>query len=150
MARNVQLAQINNTYAGNAWLPYSAGIVQANAQAQFDLRETYRFASPIFLREDPEKVAASLDNPDVLGLSSYIWNWEWNKALAREVRARHPNTLIVMGGPQIPNWSDGFFQSHPYADILVHGEGEVTFVNILRERLKESPDYSQVRGITFT
>jgi putative methyltransferase len=149
MVRNVQLAQVNHTYAGNAWLPYSAGIVQANAMAQPDLREDYQFARPIFLRDDPARTAEFIDSPDVVGISSYIWNWEWSKVLAQEIRKQYPSSLIVMGGPQIPNWSDGFFQGHPYVDILVHGEGECIFSDILRERRKENPDYSQVRGITF-
>ena len=147
--RTVQLAQVNRVYAGNAWLPYSAGIVQVNAEAQPDLREVYRFASPLFMREYPSRVAKSLDSPNVLGISCYIWNWEWSKALAQEVRTRNPHSLIVMGGPQVPNWSDGFFKEHPYVDILVHGEGEVTFANILRERLRENPNYANVRGITL-
>ncbi|MFH1311214.1 MAG: radical SAM protein [Nanoarchaeota archaeon] len=149
MVRKVQLAQVNHIYGGNAWLPYSAGIVQANAMVQPDLKEDYKFVSPIFLRGDPSKIVAAMDNPNVVGISSYVWNWEWNKALAQEIRRQNPGSLIVMGGPQVPNWSDGFFQGHPYIDILVHGEGEITFTDILRERRKENPDYSQVRGITF-
>ena len=150
MVRNVQLAQVNHMYGGNkAWFPYSAGLIQANARAQPDLKNDYNFAEPIFKRDDPVKAVAGMDNPDVVGISSYIWNWEWSKALAAEVRRQYPSSLIVMGGPQVPDFSDGFFQGHPYVDILAHGEGEVTFANILRERKKENPDYANVRGITF-
>ncbi len=150
MTRNVQLAQVNHRYGGNkVWFPYSAGLIQANARAQNDLKEEYHFAMPIFMREDPARVTSEMDSPDVVGISSYIWNWEWSKALASEVKRQYPKSLVVMGGPQVPNWSDGFFENHPYVDIIVHGEGEVTFANILRERLRESPDYSNVRGITY-
>lgn len=150
MARNVYLAQVNHKYGENkVFLPYSVGLLQAHAKAQPDLNESYRFARPMFLRENPHDIARSMDNPDVLGISCYIWNWGWDNALAREVRNQHPNSLIVMGGPQVPNRSECFFKEHPYVDILVHGEGEIIFSDILRERLKPNPNYQEITGITL-
>ncbi len=150
MVKKVQLAQVNHMYGGNkAWFPYSAGLIQANAKAQPDLKNDYEFAVPIFKRDDPVKVVSEMDSPDVVGISSYIWNWEWSKALAVEVKRQYPSSLVVMGGPQVPDFSDGFFQRHPYVDIITHGEGEIIFANILRERKKENPDYSGIRGITY-
>ncbi|MEK6840544.1 MAG: radical SAM protein [Nanoarchaeota archaeon] len=175
MARNVCLAQVNNKFGENkVFLPYSVGLLQAHAQAQPDLRGEYNFARSIFMREDPSTTARSMNNPDVVGISCYIWNWEWSRALAKEVKRQHPNSLVVMGGPQVPNRSDDFFHGnrnslvnivsqqtpnrsddsshrahgHPFVDILVHGEGEVIFSEILRERLKVSPDYTKISGLT--
>ena len=150
MTRNVYLAQVNNMFGENkAFLPYSVGILQAYAKNQPDLKKAYRFAQPFFLRDpDLNKVAKSLDSPDVLGISAYTWNWEWSKALARAVRKQHPNSLIVMGGPQVPDRSKGFSREHPYVDLLVHGEGEIAFSDVLRERLKETPNYSNIKGLT--
>ncbi len=149
MAKNAYLAQVNNKFGENkVFFPYSVGLLQAYAQNHPDLNKAYKFARPLFLRENPGEVAKSLDSPDVLGVSCYIWNWEWGKALAREVRERHPGTLIVMGGPQVPDRSDGFFQEHPYVDLLVHNEGEHAFSDVLRERLKENPDYTRLPGLT--
>jgi putative methyltransferase len=150
MTRNVYLSQINNKFGGNkAFLPYSVGLLQAYAKAQPDLNESYKFSRPIFLRENPRNVAESLDKPDVLGISCYVWNWEWNNELAKEIRGQHPDSLIVLGGPQVPNRSEGFFEEHPYIDILVHGEGETIFSDILREHLKPNPNYLRIPGITL-
>lgn len=150
MARNVYLAQVNNRYGENkVFLPYSVGLLQAHAKAQQDLNEFYRFNELTFLRENPHDVARSMDNPDVLGISCYIWNWEWSKALGKEVRNQHPDSLIVMGGPQVPNRSENFFEEHPYVNMLVHGEGEEIFSEILRERLKSNPNYYELSGITL-
>ena len=148
--RNVYLAQVNNKFGENkVFFPYSVGLLQAYAKAQPDIKESYQFARPIFLRENPRGIAKSLDNPDVLGISCYIWNWEWSNSLAREAKKIYPDALVVMGGPQVPNRSDGFFQEHPYVDLLVHGEGEIIFSDILRERLKENPDYARIPGLTI-
>ncbi len=150
MTKNVYLAQVNNKFGENkVFFPYSVGLLQTYAKSQPDLIASYNFARPIFLREDPHTIAKSLDNPDILGVSSYIWNWEWNKVLARETKEQHPNSLIVIGGPQVPNRSEGFFREHPYVDVLVHGEGEIIFSEILRERLKSNPDYTGIAGITL-
>ena len=51
-----------------------------------------------------------------------------------------------MGGPQIPNHSEGFFKNHPYVDIIVHGEGELVLSNIFREYLNEK-NFLQIKGI---
>jgi radical SAM superfamily enzyme YgiQ (UPF0313 family) len=149
MLRNVYLAQVNNKFGENkVFFPYSVGLLQTHVKTQPELNEAYRFGSPLFLREDPYKVVKSLDSPDVVGISSYNWNWEWGKELAREAREQHPNSLIVMGGPQVPDRSDGFFEKHPYVNLLVHGEGEFAFSDILRERLKENSNYEGIAGLT--
>ena len=149
MARNVYLAQVNNKFGENkVFFPYSVGLLQAYAKKQPDLSERFRFGRPLFMRNTPGIEAQGLDSPDVLGISTYIWNAEWSYALAREVRSRNPNSLIVMGGPQVPDRSEGFFENHPYVDILVHNEGEHAFSDILRERLKLEPNYLWIPGLT--
>jgi len=106
----------------------------------------FEFKGFIYLRDDPDRIASRLEQPDAVGISCYIWNWGFSRALARAVRARHPDCLIVMGGPQVPSRSDGFFVDHPSVDVLVHNEGELAFADILLERLRERPDLTRVAG----
>jgi radical SAM superfamily enzyme YgiQ (UPF0313 family) len=53
--------------------------------------------------------------------------------VARALKRRHPDCLIVFGGPQVPDpdRADGFFSRFPFIDVAVHGEGEVTFTELL-------------------
>src|SRR4030095_6070437 len=40
-------------------------------------------------------------------------------------------------GPHVPDRMDGFFEAFPFIDIAAHGEGEVTFSELLSEYVGE-------------
>ena len=57
----------------------------------------------------------------------------------------------MFGGWQVP-MSDriqGFFDKYPFVDIAVHGEGEVSFAEILEENLKEFPEWENIKGCSM-
>jgi radical SAM superfamily enzyme YgiQ (UPF0313 family) len=133
--RNVYLCQFNFRYGNNVFIPYSVGVLWAYARTAADLADSYRNAGFVFLRDDPDRIAETIRDPDVVAFSTYVWNWSMSVEVARRVKSRHPNSLIVFGGPQVPDRMDGFFEKYPFVDVAVHGEGEMTFVDILRARL---------------
>jgi putative methyltransferase len=147
--RNVYLVQVNNNFGNMAFLPYSVGLLQAYCQQQDDIRKEFAFQPFVFLREDVRSLVRGMEQPDVVGLSSYIWNWEYNRALARAVREAHPDCLIVMGGPQVPVDSEDFFQENPMVDVVVHHEGEHVFADILRARAAGQRDYTSIPGLSI-
>ncbi len=122
------------------WLPYSVGCLWSYAK-QFDfVNENFELVDIIFRRERIDKLVARLDNIDICFLSCYMWNWEYNKALAQSIKAKFPHCKIVMGGPQITDSpTDGFFRSYNYIDTICLTEGEETFVKILETVLNEMP-----------
>lgn len=145
----VQLVQVNYAYGSNVFLPYSVGMLQAYALSQPDLASSYEFLTPLFLRRPVAEVVASLPSLRVLGLSCYIWNWEYCKALGAAVKAAQPSCLVVLGGTQVPHAFKGFARQHPWADALVFYEGEKVFAGLLRELLHESPQLEQVPGLVL-
>jgi radical SAM superfamily enzyme YgiQ (UPF0313 family) len=147
MKLQIHLSQVNNTYGKNAFLPYSVALLQAYAQTIPIIQDNYEFTGFVYLREPIENIIKRLDNPSVFGISCYIWNNTYSLALAKAVKEAFPKCLIVLGGPHVPNRSEGFFLTHSYADLLVHGEGEVTFADILLERIT-SQDYTNILGIS--
>ncbi|MFD9440604.1 B12-binding domain-containing radical SAM protein [Streptomyces sp. NPDC060006] len=146
--RNVHLIQVNHSFGEMAFLPYSVGMLQAYCHRQDDIRDAFDFQPFVFLREDVRSVVRRMERPDVVGLSSYIWNWEYNRALAQAIRTAHPECLIVMGGPQVPVDSEEFFRENPMVDIAVHHEGEYAFADILRARADGREDYAAVPGLS--
>lgn len=128
---NVYLAQVNNSYGRNVFLPYSAGMLQAYAQSIPEIREAFDFKGFVYSREPIDQVIARMDEPAVFGCSCYIWNWSYTTALAKAVKEAFPKCLIILGGPHVPVKSDTFFQRHPWADLLIHYEGEITFAEVL-------------------
>ncbi len=147
--RNIFLCQVNHTFGSQAWFPYSVGMIQAYCQSIAEIAANYNFKEFYYLREDPDAVADRMEQPDVLGISCYIWNWEYNQKLASAVKAKHPSCTIVMGGPHVPLNSMGFFNDHAYVDFLVHFEGEIAFSEILLERLKLEPNFEKIEGLSI-
>jgi radical SAM superfamily enzyme YgiQ (UPF0313 family) len=88
------------------------------------------------------------EQPDVLGISTYIWNYQRVLALCELVKEENPDILIVLGGPQITYTAETTLQENLSVDIAVRGEGEVTFCELL-ETLKTGSSLNSVRGISF-
>lgn len=148
--RSVFLAQPNYLFSRNAFLPYSAGVLVAFAKSIPELNDVYEFQRLIYRRENIGEMIERMRQagPDIFGGSSYIWNFEWVIAATKAVKEAFPDCLTVLGGPHVPNRSEDFFRDYPYVDLLVHGEGEETFADVLRERLKPEPCFESVAGLS--
>ena len=74
-----------------------------------------------------------IKNPDIVGFSHFVWNEQINNDLAKKVKNKYPNCLIIYGGQSTPKQDrcKDFFKIHPYVDVLIHGEGEITFKKLL-------------------
>lgn len=129
------------------WLPYSVGCLWSYAK-QFDfVNENFELVDIIFRRERIDNLVARLENLDVCFLSCYMWNWEYNKALAQSIKAKFPHCKIIMGGPQITDSpTDSFFRNHNYIDTICLTEGEETFVKILETVLDGRPLLQTYQG----
>ena len=121
------------------------------------LNQTYRVHVPSRSDEVLEHMAQHR-GPAVLLCSDYIWTIEQNLELARAARALCPQLVVVHGGPSSPKFEADaaeFLAAHPdAADVLVRGEGEATFLDLL-DRLAPgwpAPDLSVLadcEGLTF-
>ena len=129
--KSVYFVQVNYLYGNTAYLPYAVGSLAAYAWQNETICREYALGRFVFVREPIDEVAASLENPFLVGFSSYIWNFEYNKALAKAIKEKHPDCVIVFGGHQIPFDSSALLESEPYIDYLVHEEGEEAFASLL-------------------
>ena len=149
MKVNVQLVQVNNSYGNQYFLPYSVGLLQAYCNQFDDVRDTFSFSKFIYKQEiDLEKQARSFKDLGILAQSCYIWNWQFNLTFAKLVKKYNPETLIILGGPQIPDDSSGFFEKYPFVDILCHGEGEIVFHDILKKYMGDKK-YGDIEGASY-
>jgi radical SAM superfamily enzyme YgiQ (UPF0313 family) len=147
---NVYLAQFSAVSVRRfLYFPYAAGLVWAYAQTDPVVTANYELKRILWRKGPIDEVVNSLENPQILGLSSYVWSLNYNHELAKAVKKRYPNCMIVHGGPGVPDKDYSYFKDHPYIDLCVHKEGEQVFTAILHEFLKDSPDYSQVKGVSY-
>jgi hypothetical protein len=92
----------------------------------------------IFREPEDLKEALDHDSPDVLALSSYSWNHNLALHFADYAKARHPQVLTLMGGPNFPLTvaeQESFLRGMSQIDIAVRGptyEGERAFLNIIQ------------------
>lgn len=131
MVYKVGLVQINNSFSNHNYLPYSAGLLQTYYEAHGLNRKKYEFTNLLYKRDNVEKLASKLKDNDIVGFSSYIWNINLSRAVAKRVKELNPKTTIVFGGPQVPDRTEEFLRENPYIDIACNGEGERTFTDIL-------------------
>lgn len=83
------------------------------------------------------KIAADIlkREPDILGLSVYIWNRRQSFELLEHLQKQRPEMKIVLGGPEV-----SFEPELPDDYTLIAGEGETKFVEYLNFAAKgESP-----------
>ncbi|MBK8975555.1 MAG: B12-binding domain-containing radical SAM protein [Planctomycetes bacterium] len=86
--------------------------------------------------------------PDLLGLSCYLWNVDRSLWLARRVKERLPGCAIVVGGPEITT-DNAWVLAEPAVDFAVFGEGERTFAELLAWRTSgaERAGLSRIAGL---
>lgn len=152
MMTTVGLVQINNSFSQANYLPLSAGLLQAYAQAQSRRKQELRFLLPLFARQTVEASVQHLLQADVVGFSTYVWNIRLTLAIAAELKRRKPSMLVVFGGPQVPDRPEAFLQEHRFIDLAVHGEGEVVFTQILdgmRGADWSVEDWGELSGVTY-
>tara|TARA_R110002074_G_scaffold251741_1_gene423282 strand:+ start:2787 stop:4784 length:1998 start_codon:yes stop_codon:yes gene_type:complete len=148
---NVYLFEINDVIANQMKLPYSTGLIWSYCVEDQSIRDNYVLDGWFYYRDDErnlETIFEDIEDPTIVGFNCFVWNWEFNKKMAKKIKDKFPNSVIVFGGWQQPiaSKSQGFFEEHNYVDILVHGEGEVTFKDLLLEYIKEEPDWNSVAG----
>jgi radical SAM superfamily enzyme YgiQ (UPF0313 family) len=130
--KNVYLTQFSTVTLGTYYFfPYSAGLLWAYAQLNDTIKETYTLKRFFYRKDAINTIVESLDNPAVFGLSAYVWNINYNLALAKAVKIAYPNCLILMGGPGVPDKDTMYLKKYSFIDICVHKEGELAFTELL-------------------
>lgn len=147
MKKNIYLTQFNTATERNL-LPLATGILTSYLKSKSIITKHYNLNISI-LRDSPEKIIEQYDNPFLLTYSNYFWNHHYTLHIAKLAKEKFPNTIIVFGGPSVPNRKEDvkdFFQKHPFVDILVSGEGEIILCDILESFINKT-ELQDIKGI---
>ncbi|WP_433871575.1 KedN5 family methylcobalamin-dependent radical SAM C-methyltransferase [Saccharopolyspora sp. CA-218241] len=89
--------------------------------------------------------------PDVLAFSVLGWNYQEFAALAETFKQLNPDGWAVFGGNHVSQQATRVFGMHPFVDVVVNGEGEFTFRDLLRARLDgaSARELHHVEGVSF-
>lgn len=134
--KKISLAQVNfaqgPTHIPSYYLPYSVGCIWAYANSHQDIQDNFELAHVLWRREDVEAAAQRLSDSDVVGFSTYVWNHNWNNAVAARVRELNPSCFIFYGGPEPAITDPNMFHHMPWVNAVIKQEGEYIFLDLLR------------------
>jgi len=98
-----------------------------------------------YTMEDVKKEIKQFD-PDVVGVTAATLAIYDALDVAKEVKEHNPNSITVLGGPHPTFTARELLKDYSYVDVVVRGEGERTFEELLE---KKKADWKDVKGISF-
>jgi radical SAM superfamily enzyme YgiQ (UPF0313 family) len=147
--RHVYFNEYNVRMGNLSYLPLVSGLLRAYAQSSDIIGSSYEFRPFIYQIDSLETILEKYTSePAVAAFSVSMWNEQLNLSVAKAVKHRWPRCLIVFGGPQVPHQPTEYMTMHPFVDVAVRAEGEVSFSQVLL-RFLESDDFTSIANVSF-
>lgn len=149
--KKVYMWQPNYLYGNDAYFPYSIGSLAAYAWSDSSIKKEYELSALFFLRESIDATIKFLEEPFLCAFSCYVWNFEYNKMLAKRIKEKFPSCYIVFGGHHISPQSvkaSLACDEMSYVDIFIYDEGEIAFKEVL-EALAVNGDLQSIPNISY-
>ncbi|MFJ5306822.1 radical SAM protein [Streptomyces sp. NPDC088350] len=128
------------------------GYLKATSVADPALDNACDFRISVREQSGGEQATAELldswDEPFVVALTVFFWNRAQSLELARQVKERWPDCRVVVGGNDVSHQQEPLFAEAPWVDVLVHGEGELRFRDLLHCYLADG-DLATIPGISY-
>jgi putative methyltransferase len=144
--KNVYFVQVGFAFDQSLYFPCAVGAIAAYAWQNDFVKTEYELKEFIFKREAIDSIIYRLEKPYLAAFSSCVWNFEFNKALAKKIKTVYPECLVIFGGHNIPD-DNSVLEENQFVDILVHGEGEEPFLELLKALPSKS--FQIVPNISF-
>lgn len=87
------------------------------------------------------------EKADVVAFSCCIWNIKTVLSVAEKIKKERPNTIIVLGGPEVSFNQKDVLSENPFVDFISSGEGEKS-VPLLLNALSEEAN-ADIKGISY-
>ena len=87
--------------------------------------------------------------PDVLCFSCYLWNITYVGQIVREIKKVLPETDIWLGGPEVSYNAADVLTQYPQVKGIMRGEGEETFLELLKYYHGDVGGLDRIDGITY-
>jgi radical SAM C-methyltransferase len=137
-------------------MPLASGYLKATALADERIQreadiEIKNFDGGATLTGLAQTLFGQGEVPDVLAFSVLGWNYRTFGSLAETFKQINPDGWVVFGGTHVSDQADRTFRMFPEVDVVVNGEGELTFREILRSFLDGASRHElhHIEGISF-
>ena len=88
------------------------------------------------------------EQPDILGISCYIWNMSLVKLLIPTLKKILPNTIIVLGWPEV-SYNSSELINELGVHFIMEGEGEETWKEFLSYTINRMGDLESIAGLLY-
>lgn len=87
-------------------------------------------------------------DPEVIGVTSWTQNIDSALQIISKSKKINPNLISIIGGSHASLMAKEILKENKLVDIVVKGEGEKTFSEIL-EKIEKNQNYSTIKGIIY-
>ena len=85
--KNLYLIQVADKYGPNSFLPIAISYQWMYASTSKLVKENYQVSDVLIEKKSPKQYVEDMEHePHVMMLSSYVWNFEYNKELAKRTK----------------------------------------------------------------
>ncbi len=84
-----------------------------------------------------------------VGFSCYLWNIKKTLRICRLLKKNNPQIKIFLGGPEVSPRAEEILLKERAVDIVVRGEGEAAFLELVEAFSQGSILLSRIKGISF-
>ena len=141
---NIILTAINAKYIHSNLAVHSLRAYAADYRSEIQIAE-------YTINQQVDEILMDLykRRPDMLCFSCYIWNLTYVENVIREIKKLLPDIPIWVGGPEVSYDAKDVLSRLPEVTGVMKGEGEETFLELLRHYHKEGKPLSEIAGITY-
>ena len=87
-------------------------------------------------------------SPDIVGITTNTCVFDCVKELTRLLKIRLPNVPIILGGTHVSALPECSLEESK-ADLVVRGEGELTFEEVVAQLKEGKSDWSKINGLAY-
>jgi putative methyltransferase len=128
------------------YLPYSVGVLWAYVNQFESIKSNYQLEDLIWRRDNIDETVSKLSKCDIVGFSTYVWNKNYNYALARRLKEINPDCLIFFGGPEMPITKKDIFKKLSFIDVVIKSEGEIILRQLL-DAISANTSWLDIKGL---
>ncbi len=87
--------------------------------------------------------------PDIVGVTCTSMTYLLALAIATIIKGSSSKTTIIMGGPHVSFLCGDILSQHNVIDFVVMGEGEYTFIELIKNLTIKNSSFSAIKGIAY-
>ncbi len=144
--KNIYFVEAGFSFDNDIYLPYATGCIAAYMKKEGCFSENFNLAGFIYRRESTDSIIEKIDAPCIVGFSCCIWNYNFNLTLAKKIKEKYPECLIIFGGHSITQ-NDNLLKKHPFIDVLIFREGEKAFCSVAKN--SENTAWKNINNIAY-